>query len=467
MVSAATRKRRVASYIGAGIIPGQGGGVAYSWTPAQLNPAVWLDAADLTTIQATGSSVDRVVNKGSYGSASDGTQTGSARPSTGTRTLNGRNVLAANNGQPLIIAGSALNVFQQPHTVVEVIENDVTASLKYALAGSDGALKIAHVLQLGGVAGTAAWYTGSATPISRAGLTLNGAKILTTRAERVNAFGFIDMVNPASISNARVAVTLNALWWGKSPLSGTNGLTGSLAELLIFPRILSMDEQAQLEAYLAWKWGKSADIPAASIWKSSNPADVKKARNVVCWGDSFTQNAWLGSSQRYPAVLAQLSGRDVDNEGIGGQTSTQIRDRELADDKWFDRISIIWAGTNGPDAGSTVLADVTAMVNDRATDKFLVLPVINTADETVGTSGYNSKMAVNAQLLAAYPGNFFDVRSRVINDLQGPTGPYPNAAAVSQDIVQTSLRADNLHWTDVPMAYVAELLNAEITARAW
>ncbi|WP_416066700.1 hypothetical protein ACK9YZ_11610 [Rhizobium sp. ZK1] len=143
----------------------------------------------MSTIQATGSSVDRVLNKGSYGSASDGTQTGSARPSTGTRQLNGKNVLAANNGQPLIIAGPALNIFEQPHTVIEVIENDVTASLKYALAGSDGALKIAHIFQLGGTAGTAAWYTGSATPISRADLTLNGAKIMTTRAERVNAFG--------------------------------------------------------------------------------------------------------------------------------------------------------------------------------------------------------------------------------------------------------------------------------------
>jgi hypothetical protein len=375
--------------------------------------------------------------------------------------------MAVNNGQPLIIAGPALNIFEQPHTVIEVIENDVTASLKYALAGSDGALKIAHVLQLGGAAGTAAWYTGTGTPISRAGLTLSGAKILTTRAERVSAFGFVDMVNPASISQARVAVTLNALWWGKSPLSGTNGLTGSLAELLIFPRILSMDEQSQVEAYLSWKWGKSADIPASSIWKASDPATVQKQRNIVCWGDSFTENAWLTGTQRWSYLLAQLTGRDVDNEGIGGQTSTQIRDRELADDKWNDRIRIIWAGTNGAGAGTTVLDDVAAMVNDRPNaGRYIILPAINTGAEEVGTAGYISKMAVNAQLQASWPNNFLDVRAMAIA-LQGPGQPYENATAITKDIIQDSLRADGLHWTAPLIAYIPGWINTFVTAKGW
>ena len=62
-----------------------------SFNPADLNPQLWLDAADATTITASNGKVSQWNNKGSLGNF---TQSSSgSQPTTGVSTLNGLNVL--------------------------------------------------------------------------------------------------------------------------------------------------------------------------------------------------------------------------------------------------------------------------------------------------------------------------------------------------------------------------------------
>ena len=50
---------------------------------------------------------------------------------------------------------------------------------------------------------------------------------------------------------------------------------------------------------------------------------------VVCWGDSMTAgNEGIFDTGEYPPILEQEIGHDVINEGVGGQTSTQIGVRQ-------------------------------------------------------------------------------------------------------------------------------------------
>jgi hypothetical protein len=50
---------------------------------------------------------------------------------------------------------------------------------------------------------------------------------------------------------------------------------------------------------------------------------------IVCWGDSMTEgNAGIADQGRYPALLQQEIGATVINQGVGGQTSTQIGVRQ-------------------------------------------------------------------------------------------------------------------------------------------
>lgn len=52
-----------------------------------------------------------------------------------------------------------------------------------------------------------------------------------------------------------------------------------------------------------------------------------KNRTIVCWGDSLTAGTG-GNGTTYPDVLARLSGREVVNMGVGGETATTIAARQ-------------------------------------------------------------------------------------------------------------------------------------------
>ena len=61
---------------------------------------------------------------------------------------------------------------------------------------------------------------------------------------------------------------------GGFPSSGTtvsNYYSGSVAELLVYSNGLSSNEQAQVEGYLAWKWGLRASLPVSHPYSSNPP----------------------------------------------------------------------------------------------------------------------------------------------------------------------------------------------------
>lgn len=84
---------------------------------------------------------------------------------------------------------------------------------------------------------------------------------------------------------------------------------------------------------------KSMTIPQgtqkikAMLWDNEETviplADAKVLgdERIVCWGDSLTEGTG-GNGTTYGTVLASLSGKEVVNKGIGGQTATQIAARQ-------------------------------------------------------------------------------------------------------------------------------------------
>jgi hypothetical protein len=71
------------------------------FTPADLNPQLWLDASDASTITESSGSVSQWNNKGSLSNFAQAT--GANQPTTGNSTLNGLNVIEA-DGDNLIAA---------------------------------------------------------------------------------------------------------------------------------------------------------------------------------------------------------------------------------------------------------------------------------------------------------------------------------------------------------------------------
>lgn len=76
------------------------------WSPLTLQPRLWLDASDLTTITESGGAVSEWRDKSSNGYAF--TQaTSTAQPTTGSTTQNGLNVLSFDGGDSLVATSAA------------------------------------------------------------------------------------------------------------------------------------------------------------------------------------------------------------------------------------------------------------------------------------------------------------------------------------------------------------------------
>jgi hypothetical protein len=84
----------------------------------------------------------------------------------------------------------------------------------------------------------------------------------------------------------------------------------------------------------------------------------------------------------------------------------------------------------------------------------------------VGTAGYIGKTATNAALLATYGNKFIDIMELAV-ELQAPGGPYPDATAYANRVIQDALLLDTLHWTAPLMAYIELWVRQKMAALSY
>ncbi|OUJ73111.1 Ig-like domain-containing protein [Hymenobacter crusticola] len=179
--------------------------------------------------------------------------------------------------------------------------------------------------------------------------------------------------------------------------------------------------------------------------------------NVAAWGDSFTDSNF----GRYPTVLSRLSGYNVVNLGVGGQSSTQVKTRMLADTEKRTWPSIIWTGRNDArDQRALTEANIATMVANLTHTNFLVLSVFNGDGEGKGTYAYQQILALNAALAKTYGNHYLDVRSYMV--AQYNTSSSQDAANFTADIPPVSLRQDFLHPNNTGSDLIANYIYAHL-----
>jgi hypothetical protein len=183
--------------------------------------------------------------------------------------------------------------------------------------------------------------------------------------------------------------------------------------------------------------------PPSASWAQQGP--------IACWGDSLTQGNQDLTGVSYPGVLQQLLGVPVDNEGIDGQASALIAARMLAATNMYGYTDVFWAGRDDyrqpSDPKAQILSNIALMVNALTSSpkRFLVLSVPNGDGiwELKGTQMYNRVMELNSALAAAYPNNYFDIRSYLVSQYD-PTNPL-DVFDHQNDVWPASLRAHTLN----------------------
>ncbi|WP_130876414.1 SGNH/GDSL hydrolase family protein [Rhizobium leguminosarum] len=425
------------------------------------------DAADPATISATGALVNTWTNKGSYGGSA--TSASSNRPSTGTRTMNSLNTLdfSGTNHMDMTTEPGALTAAS--YTLVRVWDNDLNATaaiLDLAQNALAGSIRSGLQVDVGNTDNRIYQYSGASAIADGAAPESDGPAITTLLGFPTLAYNYVNSLTRSGANGVPTYGTSTVWRIGGDPDNTSSRWNGAISQMAGYNRTLTTDEQFLVEGFLAWKWGMQGSLAGGNEWNAKDPRVNAKITNIVAWGDSFTENAFLAAADRWPALLQTNFGRKVSNQGIGGQTSTQIATRANGDVRFIDRIRVIWAGTNGPTAGNTVLGDIQSMVDYQPTTKFIILPSINSSTEPSGSANYINKMSNNTAVQAAYPNNWLDVRAMLIA-LQVPGGPYPDATALAGDYVGAALRTDALHWNAIGYAYVAQWIEDWIIAKSW
>jgi hypothetical protein len=268
------------------------------WTPAAITTALWLDAADASTISTSGSEVTQINDKS--GNARNFTGASGSRPSTGAATLNSKNILTfsadyltsspsaatwkflhdATGSSVFVVA--TFGTTADPNTVYGLYGNNARSTssnvgtsafyddraslsrnnlMQHQISKGLGQNPVANQILQDSITPTAASVLAvlgdpsNATPANRSIITINGGVEQNTNTES----------QTLSTSDPTFSFQIGAC--GNNEAS----LTGSLAEFIIVSGVASSTDRQRVEGYLAHKWGLTANLPADHPFKTAAP----------------------------------------------------------------------------------------------------------------------------------------------------------------------------------------------------
>jgi len=240
-----------------------------AWTPAALgaNLALWLDAADASTITLNGSTVSQWNDKS--GNSRNATQSNaSLQPTYNTTVVNGRPALVFTNHQLDLPAGT-----YTPSPAIAIAANRGTATGVGLLLQNTTQI----VVPFNYTASTNFWcarrgsgqIAPTVPPASAGGSDIylgdSGASNGTTWTYTYNGS------TPATTTNFGLAGgTSNGNLIGRDA-GGGSPLQGNISEIVVTNGNLSTTDRQRLEGYLAHKWGLTANLPAGHPYKTTPP----------------------------------------------------------------------------------------------------------------------------------------------------------------------------------------------------
>ena len=238
------------------------------WTPADITTALWLDAADASTITESGGAVSQWDDKS--GNGRNATATGAQQPTYSSILF---------DGNPGITFNGASNYFLLPNDAAPSGNNAIFSVLKTDASGTVGGL-INREYYFGGwkmrfTSSSQLTYT-SETSVTTSGV-LNNTKHICE--------GFYDGTNISVLLDGG-AITSTAQTGGIAYDSrdittiGSSAATGAatinyiecvLAEIVVIHFAPTVDIRRKIEGYLAHKWGLTANLPSDHPYKLVGP----------------------------------------------------------------------------------------------------------------------------------------------------------------------------------------------------
>lgn len=253
------------------------------WTPANITTALWLDAADSSTITiATG--VSQWADKS--GNARHATQgTGSKQPTVASASLNSKDTIAfarassqsficedfsktvANDGYMSVFAVTKTTNVALGEQILHYLGNYTQYDPNYFWVGNS--IKLSK-LRLGNYNGIERSIENTTTLSNDGWFIASSIFKEATNTNRVRVNGANEATSTyASVSGISSSARLR-IGTVQSDLDGL--LSGNIAEMVfVVGTPLDSDTEKKVEGYLAHKWGLTANLPSDHPYKSAAP----------------------------------------------------------------------------------------------------------------------------------------------------------------------------------------------------
>jgi hypothetical protein len=251
-----------------------GGASAAPWTPDALTSATlkgWWKADDAASITSSSGAVSQWNDKSGNGNNLV-QSTGTAKPTTGTTTLNSKNTLSFDGGDTLNKTSGVS--FPDNSTGLTVL-----AVVKYSSASAAGWI----LFPTNSAASDFSWSFG------RSGT--NNMSMRGYQGTSANQASFNDNTTSAQMLSGIATTTLRQIWQnGTSKATNTNTdtskpagriylgadnnpttfITGEIAEVIVISGTTQATRE-KAEGYLAWEWGLEGSLDAGHPYKSARP----------------------------------------------------------------------------------------------------------------------------------------------------------------------------------------------------
>ena len=235
------------------------------WSPAEITTALWLDAADESTITASSGRISQWSDKS--GNGRNATQaTGAQQPKITTAAQNSRSVVEFDPASDSFQRLSFSRLTNLGHVFFVAKKNDINDS---SVVLTDGSANDLRGVVFGDSAGSNFFVQQIAGSLSTA--TRNNWHIAEVRTDGTNASLGIDATRTTS-ADADVMSSSDIGWYrNASAFANQYSFRGQIGEIILSTTALSDSTRQKVEGYLAHKWGLIADLPSDHPYKLVGP----------------------------------------------------------------------------------------------------------------------------------------------------------------------------------------------------
>jgi hypothetical protein len=220
------------------------------FSPLDLSPDLWLDAADTSTIISSLGSVSQWNDK-SGNAANVSNALSAQQPETGLATINGLNVLSF-NGSSDRLRNTVVAAATQPNTLVTVARSTSGVTVTKSLFNATG-LPTNAMFYRNSSPRVVSLFAGTVAGVQSVG-DQTQPKVLVAAFNGSSSF---TRVNGSQSANFNSGSSSKGVGYqiGSNASNSGEFWDGDIAEVLFFDRLLTAGDISLLESYLSAKWG--------------------------------------------------------------------------------------------------------------------------------------------------------------------------------------------------------------------